>query len=72
MLNNQTKNKMNLKEAVAYMKMRFTYESELVSYAHDLTDTGVFNKKQFDKFPKEVKIEVAKDLKGSFCIENFI
>jgi hypothetical protein len=53
---------MTTNQAIKYVKMRFTHESELRSYAQDETDNGVFTLQQFLTFDDETKIDVAEDL----------
>jgi len=57
---------MTVKQAKKYINERFKFETELRSYAQDITIDGVFNKDQFETFPNSVAIGIAEDLKYQF------
>ena len=53
---------MSVQEANEYVKGYFEFNTEARSYMQDQTETGVFNKADWDKFDGETKIAVAEDL----------
>lgn len=52
---------MNLKEAKEYLNEYFKYNSELLSFSHELTDDGVINRSHLALLTNEEVINVASD-----------
>lgn len=50
-------------EAIQYLNTRFEFETELRSYAHEVTNDGVFTLNHINLMDQETIIDVVNDLK---------
>ncbi len=50
-----------VREAKVYLSMYFSFNDELRSYSHEITESGVINKTHIDQLSEAEIIEVAND-----------